>query len=237
MAKGNKYGKYDEMRGKLGKTIVSKNRYGPIVYELAEYVDKKSSKQIKVRQHHKEVLALWQTLTPKEVLFINQQASQPEIRSKCSPATIVDGYSLFYYLKRNLQEIGEPINTKVDAHSFSVQHIFNNTVELNEFRKKQGLQLHLGAAIDENTKMIVYATHSLQGGLSKPKESWYRKIGVYDTRFKTGSYITADYLDVFEAIDMNKISIWFKFKTIDRRSGFASNRNINVYCLLIQEKS
>ncbi len=223
----------DDMRGKLGRIVISKNKYGSIAYEMPEYVDRKSNAQIKTRQLHSEVIELWHTLTPKEIYYIDRQASDVGIRSLCKPAKIVDGYSLFYYLKRNLQEIGEPLTKEVKGLTLGVQHIYDIRVELKKFRGKQGLRLFIGDKIDENTKLIVYATHSLGGGIGKPNESWYRKISVLDSKFKSGSYITTDYLKVFKSIEMDKISIYFRFKTVDKISGLASNPEISIFTLLL----
>jgi hypothetical protein len=237
MASIRKYTQYDDMRGKLGKLIISRNRYGSIAYEQPEYINKPTSGQIRTRLLHKEVIKLWQTLSPKEINFIDMQASEQAIKSLCSPAKIATGYSLFYYLKRNQQEIGEPLTNTVPTLINISTPIINFSIELRDYRIKKGLRLFMGKAIDDNTKVIVYATHSVAGGIGKPKDSWFRIIKVLDAKFKSGSSITKDYINIFKAIDTTAMSIFFRFKVVDKNSGLASNPLISTFLLSIKKDS
>ena len=237
MASIRKYTQYDDMHGKLGKLILSRNRYGSFAYEMPEYVNRSTNAQIRTQLSHREVIKLWQTLSPKEIYYIDMMASDPAVKSMCHPAVIATGYSLFYYLKRNLQEIGEPLTNKVPSLTKGVQYIADFNVELKKYRGKQGLKLTMRSEINKNTKLIVYATHSVPGGIGKPNNSWFRKISILDSSFKQGSYITSDYLNVFKSIDMNAMSMFFRFKTVDRRSGLASNPQISTITLSIKGNS
>ncbi len=237
MAKADKYGEFDEMRGKLGKKIISKNRYGTIIYEQPEYIDKKTPGQIRTRVLHNEVMKLWRTLSPKDINYISMKASDTDIRRICKPANVSTAYLLFFYLKRNLQEIGESIDTKITGVERGVQYINEFRVELNRYRGKPGLKLFFKPDIDKETKLIVYGTPCLPGGRSKPKTSDYRKITVLDNNFKSGTYITKAYLNIFKEIDEEMMSIHFKFKTVNKISGVASNPETTVFTLIIKQNT
>lgn len=237
MARNRKYSQLDDMQGSIGRIIVSRNRYGSFTYEKPEYFHKSTPAQKKTQHYHKQVLKLWQTLSPKEIMPIDRQAADQDIRRMCHPAEIVTGYSLFYYLKRNLQEIGEPLTNKVPLITSGAQFIPNFMVEIKKNKKKPNLKLYMGDNIDTNNKLIIYATHSVPGGICRAKDSWYRKISVLDSSFKQGNYITTDYLNVFKSIDTEAMSIFFKFKTVDKRSGMASNPILSIFTLSIKEKS
>jgi len=237
MAGIRKFSNMDDMRGKLGNNIISKNRYKSFMYEKPDYIDKQTPAQLKTRQLHRDVIKLWQTMTPKDIEFIDRWAAQPSLRSMCSPAKITDGYSLFYYFKRNLQEIGEKITKEVVITYLPVQHLTDFKVEWHKFRKQTGMRLFIDPILDENTKLIIYATHSIPGGIGKPKPSWYRKKKVIDNKFISGSYITADYLKIFKEIDKETMTIYFRYKTIDKRCGLASNPEVVRFPLSILEMS
>lgn len=234
MARIAKNKQQDGRRGKLGKLVYSRNRYGEIVYELTEREDNPSEAQLRTRQKHQEVIKLWKTLNPKEIQQLNIYASDPDIRRACLPAKIVDGYSLFFHLKRNLQEIGETINKEVKSLESEIQYVYDFNIDYKKGRSKPSMKLYLSEDLSKETKLIIYATHPLPGGTGKPKKTWFRIIGVKDSSFKQGSNIINDYLKIFKEIDKEAMSIFFKFKTVDKRQGMCSNPTPSLYTLIIQ---
>jgi hypothetical protein len=86
MAKNRKYSHMDDMRGKLGRLIVSKNRYGSFTYELPEYNHKATKAQVRTQVLHAKVIKQWQTLSPGEIQKIDMYATDPAVKSMCPPA-------------------------------------------------------------------------------------------------------------------------------------------------------
>jgi hypothetical protein len=224
MAKFNGSGLFGDGRGKFGKTILSKNRYSGLAYPQPEFIADFSDAQILSQNKHAAVLELWHKFSPEDIMIINRYAADSYVRQACAPSNVSTGYLLFIHLNRNLLEIGVPMISDLNSLGLAsnLQHIHDFRIEIKKYRSKPGLRLFADSVIEPNTKVIIYATPSIQGGIGTPKDCWFRKISVIDSDFKYGSYITSDYLRVFGSIDTKAMSIFFRFKTVDKRSGFAS---------------
>ncbi len=128
---------------------------------------------------------------------------------------------LYYnYINLNLYEIGEP--PACDVPHYGEAQKWNDFIfEFISEGKKQDMILHTGTEIEKDSKFILSATHSIKMGHRRLDKSWFKKIDVIDSNFKTGTSILAQYLRIFKKIDKDMYKIAFKYRAVNRISGMS----------------
>lgn len=168
-------------------------------------------------------------LTDGQIEVWNHAAKVFLLRSIGKKKIIKDGRSLYHYINLNLYEIGEP--PLILPPVFENPQIYSDIkFEFIKKSKKTDIKLYLNPEIKEETKIILSATPCLSKGKHRVKDSWFKKIKVIGSKFKSGDSLMADYLSIFKTVDKDAYKICFKYREVHKRSGISHfAKNFNMY--------
>ena len=178
----------------------------------------KSSSQVKERNRFATLNIEWSNLSYEQKIGWFKLSQDSSIKRSGSNKKLIDGQLLFLSYNGFLQEIGMPINKDVPELKQPQLSISFNLEATNNDGKREML-FHLEDPIQENSKVILYASGPLKTGTPKIDERYLRKISVIDSEFVSGSSILARYLLVFKEIPQKGQVMGFKALPINKECG------------------
>ena len=208
-----------DLRGKLGGTVFQKNRWGLFGRNLVIPINRSTADQEKVRELHSHLCKLWGGLTRNQRSMWRETAKlYPEVRN--GKTYVLTGFLFYMKLNRNLQEIGEPINT--DVPRIEIPEAFTSfSVDIVTTPGTEDIKLNLSPAIDAQTKMRVYATFIVKNGVDFVKGK-YCKIAVLDHTFVSGGSIKAEYIAKYGKMPATGEKAFFHIRPTLTASGYDS---------------
>ena len=225
MAKVTYNGVIDDLSGKLGKNVHTHNKTSKYLRGLSENEYVQTDGRKGSNDKFADTTVKWGTLSDKQIDGWNRAAMDYNLKSAKRNNVMKTGRSFFNHVNRNLQEIEEPqIATAPDR--IRPQFILDFGFEFVKKGKKKDIIVKFDPKIDDNTKIIIYATNSLMRGQHFVDNGWYKKIAVIDSEFMSGNSILAQYLRVFNDIEENMYKIQFKYREIHKKTGLANPKRV-----------
>lgn len=221
MAKIRYSGTVNGVSGKLGDEVHSHTRNRKYAKKATTKEFIKTEGRARTMDSFAVRISGWNKLTDSQIDVWEDRARALRLRSIGQRTIIQTGRELHNYINLNLHEIGEP--PRIYAPNFDYpQYILNMTAQFIKESEPPDIRLDFKTEIQENTRIIIYATHSLKRGQRQVENSWYKKIGVIGSEFKSGDSILARYLRVFDTILPEMYKISFKYREVHKISGISN---------------
>ena len=223
MAKVRYNGLIDDLSGKLGKNVHTHNKTQKYLRTQTEneYIQTDGRKESNDKFAYTTVK--WSSLSDKQIEGWNRAAMDYNLKSSKRNNVMKTGRAFFNHVNRNLKEIDEPQITNAPDR-IRPQYILDFRFEFVKKGKKRDIIVKFNPKIDEDSKIIIYATHSLMMGQHYVDNAWYKKIAVIDSQFNTENSILAQYLRVFSDIEEDMYKIQFKYREVHKKTGITNLR-------------
>ena len=209
-----------DIRGKVGGTVYSRNRFGFYRKALVIPINPRTEDQVKVRDLYTGASKLYGSLSNSQMLLW-QSLAQNHPQTVRGKTTVLTSFLMFMKLNRNLQEIDEtPI---VDAPPYDEPQIFDSfSVDIVTTPGSEDITLNISPAIASGTKIKVFATRVLKPGV-RFVDGNFRKIAVLDSTFISGGSIEAAYIAKFGGSPRTGEKAAFRIVAVSKASGFAGS--------------
>ena len=193
------------------------------------------------------VTRLWAEVSPAQLLEWEKFAKTFKRINRVGVKLPVRPIDSFKQVNNNLVGINEPhllsppkkvypkefesIEVKIISRTTNNDQLSTNLLE--------DIRVFFKPSVHKDTKVVVYATGILKGGVNKPKDSKYRRIAIMDSAFISGISLLSSYLSVFQVDNKYPVKIAFRFKPVSRiswpyrlyNSGFRESNLIDSFLL------
>jgi hypothetical protein len=215
--------------GRLGGVTFGKNKNGVYMKMYQTPVNQRSTSQQDVRGFFGTASKAWAALTDAQRTAYDDVAVTIEYVKKGITYTLT-GFQLFMKLNRNLQDIGQPFYQDISQDTLvSPPGLTTSTVDIVTTPGLEDISLNIPAALDANTKAIVYATPVLKSS-RKPRWQYLRIITTIDHTFISGGSIKAPYIAEFGAMPNTGGKAGFAIMPVNIACGLS---NTKVYMTAI----
>ena len=207
-----------DLIGKVGGNVFQRGSSGSIMRRKGLAKNPQTEAQMDVRSHMSDSSMNWDSLTDGErVMWSNTAELYPE--TKKGRTLKLSGFAFYSKLNRNLQEIGQPIQSVVPTMG-QPESFDDFSVNATTTPGTEDIKLFISSAITADNKVIVYATPRMRPGNRSSKKT-VRKIGVLDSTFITGGSIKNMYIAKFGGLLQTGEKATFEIKSVVIASGYA----------------
>ena len=209
-----------DIRGKVGGTVYSRNRYGAYRKPLVIGVQPNTQAQKDQREKFSLATKLYGTLTSSQLLAWYWLANS-KVFSEKGHSFSLSPSALFTKLNTYIKLIGEDMITDcpdwVEPNGFET---FSVDVDVTPGTEK--IAVSFSALISVNEKVLLMATAPYSKSVKFVGKDKYRVIAVKDSTFLTGGDITNDYIDLFGKLPETGKMVAFKAKRVRISNGVTS---------------
>ena len=211
-----------DVNGQIGDKIYKRKGKKKIVVQKGEKVNHHTPARLRTEGLFEELPKIWKSLKRSEKKTWLALLKRGTTFKSSKYNKIVDPMMLFISINRNLQEANEPILLEAPYEALFPQIIIGIKFDVILNKRGGDILMYLPIKIQDDTKVILYATPVLTNPTDPPDWRLYRKIGVEDSCFKTGTSIREMYLKVFKNMPEERDEISIRYKTVHRNHGTAS---------------
>lgn len=207
-------------RGKIGATVMSRNKYGPYAKINTLPSNPNSIAQLQSRSRMSGLSRQWNFLTEVQRMNWNEQSKNFPVQ-KDGNVYFSTGKNFFVKFNRIRQEIGEP--ALLDFPGIALPQSFDHfSVEYINTPAGTDLILNISPPISSATKIRLTATRMVNRGVSSANRRHY-KIGILDSSFISGSSIKDLYINKFGGLPPIDKKIFFSMISTDIATAFSSS--------------
>ena len=207
-----------QMRGKLAGSVFARGRYGNYIRTLTSGINSNSLSQDRVRSLFSNLVSGWYNLNDNQRELWNNAAQMAGQVSSFGDSFNYTGRVLYNHLNRNLQEIDVAL-IEIPPVMSPVQSFEDFQADIVVTPGAEDITINFSPAIDAETKVIIYATPTLNRGAVYISPRWYRKVAVLDSTFLTSDSIKDEYISVFKTLPGAGQRAAFKFKAVSKLTG------------------
>ena len=230
-----KSGILGNISGSMGAAEFVNSRYGQVLRSKTIPIKRNTVPGDFTKSKFRDVNKLWGKITiaqHKGWLEFAKSFTRIDKAGNEVPCRAID---VFKSVNRNLIEINEPvlfdapkmiypkalktIDVEIIERTTNSPHASGGQITTNYL---DDIKLHFKPEIGKNVKYRVFATHMLRRTVYFVKPCWYRKIGVIDSNFISGSSILNEYNSIFKDIDIGTNRFGFLFIPTSTISGLTS---------------
>jgi len=212
-----------DARGSVGGTTASKNHYGSFMRARIKPVNPQSIAQIETRAILKTLAKNWRNLTDVQRQGWRQLATQISFTDSIGQSFTLTGEALYIQNNCNLAKVGSTFIS--DAPSIDLNNVkYPNgfVCDIVATPGSEDITCNFIDAISVGQKLVIESSGEVSAGIEYMKN--YRKIGVLDSAFMTGSSIKDLYESVFGAVPAAGKVAFFRGHIVDTSTGFVSSK-------------
>jgi hypothetical protein len=203
--------------GKVGGSVFSNGRYGPVERVYTIPVQPNSIYQLNERSKQNIIGSLWNTLNSGQRGVWDRTAIVFGFKTNSKSGNLT-GYLLFTQVNRKLLDVGAETIKDCPQHFFQA-HIFNTfSVAINATEGEEDIICNFNPGIPADNRLILCATPILKSDAQKP-EKHLRVIGVKDTEFISGMSIKDIYIARFHEMPEAGSCLHFTAQFVETKTG------------------
>lgn len=208
-----------DMKGKLGGTVYSRNRYGAYSRNLVIPINPQTNSQSGVRSRMAGNSQAWRGLTPgQRQAWIDQSPNFPYINN-FGDQIILQGNSLYNALNNNLINVGESAISSPPVPS-TVPTITSAVLTMAAGLATATLA-YTPTPVPADSAVIIFATFGMSPGMTFAKNR-FRQITVLAAAAASPADIAAAYVSKFGNIPLAGQKVFIKLIVVNSVSGQAS---------------
>lgn len=183
-----------EIRGKLGGSVYSRNRYGNYVRGKTQNVNPRTVKQVELRNRFSQISSSWRALTAAQQLGWNEAAMLFPRKNKVGDTIFLTGSALFSSFNTKLSQVGIARNiiAPIPAN-FSLVGVTVVSVDWDG----SDMTIQTTGTLNALFVLIIEATPPYSTGVQFTGRSKYRYLTKVTTITANTISITAPYNNTF----------------------------------------
>ena len=215
-------GLIDDMSGSSGGTNAYRDRTGLHFRNKSGRVKCHSERLVRSQEKFYYVLTHWSKLNDRQMIAWNKLAQTFFKKDSLGNVFPYLGREMFQRFNRNLIEIEENIQLE-PPQNLKVQLFKTFSVELTQVGDEiSDMKLFIKPRIEENTKILIFATYRIKSGRLYINPDKYKIIGYVDSDFVSGNSILPLYQSVYVSPKAEYFKIGFHIKPVNKLTGIPS---------------
>jgi hypothetical protein len=212
-----------DMSGRLGGNVFAKNKYGYYIKMFKAPSNPRTDYQQNIRAFFASASRQWQALTDAQrTNWDSIAATYSYVKGGVSFS--LTGFNFFVKLNRNLQDIAQSFYEDIQRSTLiTPPDMSGSTVDVVTTPGLEDISLNIPAALDVNTKAIVYATPVLKAS-RKPDFKQLRVITTIDHSFISGGSIKVAYIAKFGAMPATGDKVAFAIMPVNSACGLTNSK-------------
>jgi hypothetical protein len=211
-----------DIRGGLGEEVFTKTKGSNIVKKKGKPKKSKSKAKKRTTNAFKDLSVPWNKLRSVTKRQWNSLLMRDNVRWLFRESKIMMGINLYYSVNRNLQEIDEEIINEVPVFK-EAQFIKSADAKIIKTGRKRDIKLYIGNGINEENKVVVYATKPITKDSDLSNYRKYRKIKVLDSSFRQGKSVMKEYQQVLKVTPEEGDMIGIRLRAVNIECGVRSH--------------